>query len=91
MSHAIQKEIKDEEIIEFTKRVRAFFFSTQHDEFEDGSSRSGKLVELCDYVLDDEMTKEQLLRYMEKTRDSLKASWSSIVQKYAEIELSHIR
>ena len=90
MAKAMRVGVKDDRLVDFAERVAGFFYSSQF-EIPPKMSTAGRMVELCDYVLEEKLEKKELLDYIEQTQKELQDSWIGIVQIYGHLRLYCLR
>ena len=50
-----------------------------------------RLVEICDYVMTEELSVDQLITFLENDLYNLESSWAAISKSYAALRLDHIK
>jgi hypothetical protein len=86
LAKIISENYKEKKVQDFAKQISKFFHASWIDIPRKGS-RSRILIELCDYVLEDKMSKGTLLEYIDITNKTLEIEWIRIVQTYGILKL----
>lgn len=88
MAEAIKTHYKDKRINVFTENIHRFFYSTQvRSSTGKSSSKGAELVELCEYVMKENISKRPLVGYINSTLKRLEESWVAIAQSYGSIRV----
>jgi hypothetical protein len=93
MAKEIEESINDQEVVEFAKAVKDFFYSTpvlQKKFFQNKKSKSRALVRALENVAARKTGKENLIVYIDNTLENLEASWVSIVRSYEKLKIHSI-
>lgn len=88
-ANAINEEIKDKRMVGYAQKIVTFFYVTRHE--RNFLSKAHEVVELCDLVLENELSKEYLLQHIQETLNSLEESWKAIAQSYAALMLNSLK
>jgi len=86
-----RKQIHDKKVIEFCERVSEFFFSSCFSKDQPRSSHASQLIELLDYLMQDQLSKEELQTYIDRTLENLQNSWIAICQSYAALRIRSLK
>lgn len=89
MAETVSAYYNDNKINGFASSIHRFFFSTrvQGEEQRVSKSKGAELVELCDYVMKDNISRRHLVSYISYTLRNLEESWVAIAQSYASIRV----
>lgn len=85
MAFIVRSQYDDGRIKGFTDKVEQFFFSTGKP--SEKISHGKKLVDLCDYVTEGNVTRENLLSFINHTLKNLENRWVMISQSYASLRI----
>lgn len=91
MAESLQVYYNDKRLNGFANNIQKFFFSTNVDSEEQmKSSKALKLVELCSYIMQEDISREHLKSYINSTLKNLETCWISIAQSYASIRVYYL-
>jgi hypothetical protein len=85
-SEEIEKHVKDKHVVAFAGRVSRFFYSTEVDRVRKMSAAE-TFVELCEYVLREDLEKGMLFSYIQETLRHLVEGSASIASTYSAVRL----
>ena len=76
--HDIDKRVKD-----FADKVESFFYRTITEKSKDKRSYATELIDICDYVLREDMNKADLIQFISTALRKMEETWVAIAQSYA--------
>jgi hypothetical protein len=83
----IREHVKDKHVVAFSNKVAHFFYSSEYVTGNSGSGPS-RLVELCDYVMLNDLDKDLILHYVLNTLRQCEERWVAIAATYASIRIN---
>ena len=87
MAKVIQESYRDKNIQNFAAKVESFFYPAVVDKSTGKKSHAAELVDLCDYVLKENMKKDELLKYIDDTLQNMESSWVEISRLYGALRI----
>jgi hypothetical protein len=93
MADTIKNEVKDEKVVNFANDILKFFNSSKAEVPVDPKfiSLGARLLELCDYVMTEKLSGDQLIIFLENELKNLESSWEAISKSHAMLRLENYK